>query len=83
MEQDRADATVNDQSTSGTENPAACRWCGHFHGPRCPWVKAIEFDLWDKITRVEFLTPADCGKPEREAEPEGEYPRKGGRGAQG
>ena len=44
-----------------------CRWCGEDHGgPRCPWVKAIEFSSGDeRITRVEFLTPTDCGPPQR------------------
>lgn len=38
-----------------------CRWCGEHHdGPRCPWVKALEFNgIGDTVTRVEFLTPVD------------------------
>ncbi len=48
--------------TDGT----ACRWCGEEHGTRCPWVKAYEFSSGDdRITRVEFLTPTDCGPPQR------------------
>lgn len=41
-----------------------CRWCDFEHGPRCPWVKAIEYHE-DGVTvkRVEFLTPADCVTP--------------------
>jgi hypothetical protein len=44
----------------------SCRWCGEDHGSReyCPVVKAIDFDAASgKVTRVEFLTPVDCGPP--------------------
>ena len=40
-----------------------CRWCGESHPSPllCPWVKALEFSSGDEhVTRVEFLTPADC-----------------------
>jgi hypothetical protein len=51
----------------------ACRWCGEDHGKRCPWVKAFEFSSGDdRVTRVEFLTPADFG-PQRQ-EPAAEEP---------
>ncbi len=33
---------------------------------RCPYVKAIEFEfsgIFDSIKRIEFLTPADFGRP--------------------
>ena len=52
----------------------ACRWGGEEHGARCPWVKAYEFSSGDdRITRVEFLTPADFS-PQRSAEPPAEEP---------
>jgi hypothetical protein len=68
-----------------------CRWCGDIHGPRCPYVKALEFSFVpgaDRailaspeqmlfVSRVEFLTPRDCVVArEKEPEPEGEYPRR-------
>jgi hypothetical protein len=35
-----------------------CPWCGALHGPRCPTVKAIEYDC-DGVTvkRIEFFAP--------------------------
>ena len=53
-----------------------CRWCGDSHGPRCPWVKALEFSSGDeRITRVEFLTPADFkGERAEEADIGPSYP---------
>jgi hypothetical protein len=35
-----------------------CRWCGAWHGPRCPWVRAIEYSGDGTITRVEFFQSA-------------------------
>lgn len=56
--------------------PVPCRWCGEDHGPRCPWVKALQFsDMNGLITRVEFLTPADCGAPRTAEEVAGDYPK--------
>jgi hypothetical protein len=37
----------------------ACRWCGQYHGPKCPTVKAIEFHPDGSIKRVEFKTAND------------------------
>lgn len=39
--------------------PVACPWCGGIHAYRCPIIKALEFDPQGRVTRVEFLTPAD------------------------
>ena len=33
----------------------ACRWCGMTHGPKCPDVKAIEYDMNGMVKRVEFF----------------------------
>ena len=34
-----------------------CGWCGHYHGPRCPEVRAIEYhEDGFTIKRVEFVT---------------------------
>jgi len=59
----------------------SCRWCGEDHGSReyCPVVKAIDFDAASgKVTRVEFLTPVDCGpltnSPAEAQSPIAEYP---------
>jgi len=60
------------------EESGTCRWCGEAHGPRCPWVKAVEFNAKNgAVTRVEFMTPADCAAPRRspEEEPAPDYPR--------
>lgn len=44
-----------------TADATPCRWCGQHHGPRCPIVKALEFDSTGVIiTRVEFVTDADA-----------------------
>lgn len=63
----------------------ACHRCGGQHEIlACPYVKAAEFDGDGKITRLEYLTPADYGPQRREAEkpPEGEpYERLGKRNA--
>lgn len=67
MEQDIPAAGVGDKP---------CRWCGELHGVRCPWVKALEFSICEAITRVEFLTPADCVAAQAESEPQPDYPRK-------
>ena len=51
---------------SEVKEPIPCRWCGEVHGPgeHCPLVKALNFDpASGKVTRVEFLTPADFGSP--------------------
>ena len=36
-----------------------CRYCGHFHGVRCPEVKAIEYFPDGTVKRVEYVTPTD------------------------
>ena len=68
------------------EAPEACRWCGqprtaaHGLGELCPFVKAISFDpASGKVSRVEFVLPADLGAPAKEKpeeEPAQDYPRK-------
>lgn len=66
MESSNPDATVK-----------TCRWCSSVHaGEHCPLVKAVNFDHYGAITRIEFLTPADYG-PGATVEPEPDYPRKG------
>lgn len=40
-----------------TPLPAACRWCGFAHGPRCPAVAAMEFHPDGTLKRVEFVQP--------------------------
>ena len=40
-----------------------CRWCGVFHGPLCPAVKAIEYFECGSIKRVEFKTAGDYAVP--------------------
>ena len=65
------------------ENDLPCRWCGDKHGRLCPFVKALEFDGDQKVTRVEFLTPADFGsnrhelEDTREPDDDDPYPRLG------
>lgn len=39
----------------------ACRWCGAFHGPRCPSVAVIEFHADGTVKRVEFVLQANAG----------------------
>ena len=34
-----------------------CRWCGAFHGARCPSVAAMEFHQDGTVKRVEFVQP--------------------------
>ncbi len=34
---------------------APCIYCGDMHGPRCPWVKAIDYDDCGRVRRVEFF----------------------------
>ena len=58
-----------------------CPFCGRtdHSDPICPFVKAYEVDETGRITRVEFLTPADYGKANvvEQAQPEEpSYPRK-------
>lgn len=59
----------------------ACRWCGTNHGPRCPHVKAMEYEQLDRqmsvVRRVEFFSMEEVchheeggGWPERGATPE-------------
>ena len=58
------------------EAPTPCRWCDEAHGPRCPWVKALEFSSGDeRITRVEFFTAADFKADRIEEPPGASYPR--------
>lgn len=46
--------------STGANDPEKCRWCGLFHGPQCPSVKAMEFDpTTGVVTRVEFITATD------------------------
>lgn len=36
-----------------------CQWCGMMHGGMCPSVKAIEYDQYGEVRRVEFKTAPD------------------------
>lgn len=54
-----------------------CRWCGQFHGPACPIVKAMDLDLYGNVIRVEFLTPADMVRPSPQEPPQPNYPKLG------
>jgi hypothetical protein len=63
---------------SNPQEPPRCRWCGQPHGPLCPYVKALEFDQGNSITRVEFLTPADYQRPPPADTVADEYPKKPG-----
>jgi hypothetical protein len=61
-----------------TEETKACRWCGDDHGPRCPWVKALQFSpaYASVVTRVEFFSPRDLLANEEGSADDGEdYPR--------
>ena len=66
----------------GGPDEQPCRWCGDVHGPRCPWVKALEFEpMTGSVTRVEFLTPKDWGpppqpNPEEPDDPAADYPKR-------
>jgi hypothetical protein len=62
-----------------SEEPAEkCARCGAEHTiVACPNVKAVEFDAFQRISRVEFLVPVDfhrqsIGEPAPDA-----YPKKG------
>lgn len=50
--------------STGLNDPNRCRWCGTFHGPPCPLVKAFEF-YPDGVTvkRVEYKTASDYTPP--------------------
>jgi hypothetical protein len=38
----------------------SCRWCGLIHGPKCPKVKAIEYQPdGATVKRVEFFSPQE------------------------
>jgi hypothetical protein len=62
-----------------SEEPAEkCRRCGDAHEIiACPNVKAVEFDGFQRISRVEFLVPVDFHRQAiGEAAPNA-YPTKG------
>lgn len=40
-------------------NTQECRWCGVYHGPHCPLVKAVEYFDNGMVKRVGFLTTRD------------------------
>lgn len=45
---------------------------------RCLYVKAVDLEFggdFNSIKRVEFLTPADYGRPVAPAEPPTDYPK--------
>jgi hypothetical protein len=47
-----------DAERSETALPSpTCRWCGAWHGPRCPTVQAIEYHPDGTVKRVEFVKP--------------------------
>lgn len=55
-----------------------CPRCNEPHGiVQCPHVKAVEFDAGQRVTRVEFLTPADYHRSQVEVTDASDYPRKG------
>lgn len=43
----------------GTYDPPVCQWCGTgmYHVGVCPRVKAIEYNQYGQVTRVEFHKP--------------------------
>lgn len=45
--------------TSNAAQSDKCRYCGNYHGPLCPDVKAIEYHPNGTVKRVEFKTAAD------------------------
>lgn len=67
-----------------------CRWCGEPQhknamtgratGLYCPIVKALNFNDFGAVVRVEYFSPADFGTPSR-SEPDepagGDYPKLG------
>ena len=46
------------------------------HGPLCPSVKAMNFDVYGNVLRVEFVTPSEA-KPEASPQPIDGYPKYG------
>lgn len=40
-----------------TTSPTPCRYCGTYHGVRCPSVAAIEYHPDGTVRRVEFVQP--------------------------
>lgn len=36
-----------------------CRWCAGYHTGACPAVKAIDYDQYNQVRRVEFHAPAE------------------------
>lgn len=42
---------------SVTSTPRLCGYCGVVHGPRCPYVQAIEYYPDGTVKRVEFVKP--------------------------
>jgi hypothetical protein len=67
--------------TSGLTDTKPCPRCHEPHEwETCPYVKAIEYDDVGNITRLEFLTPADYGRPHpAPTEAVDNYPKLGAR----
>ncbi len=40
---------------ASTNAAPPCGWCGRYHGPRCPIIKALEYHPDGSIKRVEYL----------------------------
>lgn len=50
--------------TKMVDVPVICGRCGADHDIiACPFVKAVEFDDAMRVSRIEFLTPADYAQP--------------------
>lgn len=41
-----------------------CQYCGNYHGPTCPLVKAFEYHADGTLKRVEFFAPNDHQSPQ-------------------
>jgi hypothetical protein len=50
--------------STGINDPAKCRFCGMYHGPLCPTVKAFEYHPDGSLKRVEFKGAADYPQTE-------------------
>lgn len=63
---------------SDAANPSEkCPRCGQAHElVACPYVKAVEFDAFGRVSRSEFLTPIDFPREQRQ-DVEPDYPRLG------
>jgi hypothetical protein len=44
-------------ATQSEQTEELCRWCGDIHGPRCPYVKALEFSFVPGADRAIVAPP--------------------------